>query len=304
MSIFDKSRHKLGRIITPSTEECVEFGNRSKLWEIGSDGVRGFGTSLTPGYKLSKDTAGISYLSYALWNQSSELLLDPDQDQDGAEDTHVMVVENTSGGGDEDGYGYVTGADLTWSTSGVAGMSGGWRSFDGNNDSMTITNDLANIFSSTDPFCVIIKFKDYTQINESIFHLQDSGGNNYLVFNRSGASPSKCKGIIVIGGTSKINTDSTDDLPNTGTYYAVVGSDGSTYFFGVTSSGSGAAGQPTRWSDFSSGLRFSNSTSQAQFGSNVFDQVKSVGFDGGSAYASFSLAWIVLSRICLISGVS
>lgn len=237
--------------------------------------------------------------AYAGWDQSSKSTLDMDQDGDGNEDTHVMLLENVAAGGNETGVGYVTGADLVWTQQGnLAGASGGFRSFDGGDDKLAITQPLSNIVCGTDTYSCIIKLKDWVQVNEPALFFRNAAANDYFTIHRPG-TPGPLSAHFIVAGSQKMGGATTNDLPGTGTYYVVNCCNGTNHLYGFTSSGSGAGGQPTKLSDFAANDRVITAFS-AQMPVDSFDTHRELACETGSYFTDLDIAWVLLSRVCVI----
>lgn len=226
--------------------------------------------------------------------------------ESGFGDSANTFICNSEGSGDEIGQGYTSGLNLVLTDNGTIGaVSGGFRALDGATGYFSMTLGLSNIFTATNTFTAIVQFQNFSQVaGDPLFYFTDAALNNGVYLVRSGANPALLRGAVLVGGVAKLNTTTTDALPAAGTYWAAIGCTGSVYFAGFTNTGSGAIGQPVKWSDFTANNRISNTVAAVQLANNVLDTNRNVGFDGTANYSAFNFGRLILSRSVLISDVS
>jgi len=235
-------------IIKPSNKECIELGNRSNIWEVTKDPVRGFGTRLMPGDRLSRDVEG--GILYADWNQDS---------QESLTEVDFCIFHDAVNIGDDDiGYsatGTVVAPNLTWTE--VGNMPAGIpRSLDGNTYYFTTTTGFRDLLSGLSTWTIIFKVENWNPTEDYEALIQWAGSD--IMRRRTAVAAN----LEAMAGTTSISTWTTD-IPATNTilYIAMWSSaaDGVTRAgFIEGNTGSGAGGQPTKWSDFPANKRLSH----------------------------------------------
>lgn len=289
--MFDKSRHKTGRIIKVGNNESAGFGDRHKIYELGSDGVRGLGTKIMPGFKVDKLPAGQVALAYANWKEDSQETLSLAQAS--PNDTFIIFGDNPVADAAEIGRGLVSAqADRTFTaTSTVAGATGSppRRTFSDSSAQLDFTQNLADAaFQSTSTMTAVLKI--YIDTIDANAHVLMCNGTNDLINVRQDNAQ------MIDGGSTKINNTWTPTL-GAGYHHIVWWYDGTTFRMSYVKGfgGSGANGQPTKLSDFTD--------VKSSIGSYTFDDAN--GFDvqrtiGGTGNLGVDFYYLLFSRACLI----
>ncbi len=213
--------------------------------------------------RILRAGAGVSDL-WTTWDESSEDTLSVDQDGDGVEDTCICFFENTSAGGDETGRGRgLSGADLVLAQAGnIAGASGSppYRAIDGSNDYFSFTTTLRDSLNGESEWTVIVKLDNYVL---SATYGQVLTGPSEIWMREY--TNNKCAFYSPARGLN--NTMTTDDIPAGTLSWWCMWCDGSDVRAGIAT-----GSKPTKWSDFSSGLRV-GPTGAAENGTTGSDRV-------------------------------
>lgn len=240
-------------------------------------------------------------VTWSLWNEASERTLAVDQDGDGAEDTFVVFFENTSAGGNETGWGVLSGANLVFTQDGnVAGAVGSppYRVLDGANDRFFYTTTfMTSMFNGQGAWTLLMKFADVSPNTKSLFQARRStppaygwdvygGGSGNLTVQ---CSPSGA------GGDFTLDTSTAAAMPTSGALYVAVWFDGTYWRAGFS------ATRPTKWSDFSANNRIS-ATTGTQWNC-AFDGGKYLAF-GDASHPAAKAYYVVASKKCLIDNGS
>ena len=184
------------------------------------------------------------------WDEASESGLSTDQDNDSVEDTHIVFFENVNAGGNETGTGVVAGANLVWTQhNNVAGSAGTppYREITAANEGFSVTDTLLDVLTGAE-WTILLKLDN----------LLIQGAESYISYIRSGGkwwrSDREADGTldVYINGVARTLGAPAINVP---VYIATWRSAGLVRC-GWTSAGSGANGQPTKWSDFNAANRF------------------------------------------------
>lgn len=167
----------------------------------------------------------------------------------------VCCMENTIDGGSETGQGGgLTGADLVLSDNGtIAGMVNNRRNLDGSNDYFSMTQTAVETLLVSQPiWAILAKFRVWTTMDTAggLFEFADTAYANQILCVIDGAGGQV--NFELIDSDSAVEAKSFSGTHNDGDFlYTFVGCDGSETRCGVNmGDGSGAHGQPTKWSDF------------------------------------------------------
>lgn len=247
--------------------------------------------------------------SWANWDEQSEDTLSVDQDNDGVEDTYICFFENPTAGGNETGRGVVTGSDLVLTQEGnVAGATGSppYRTMDGSDDGFYPTDAWLNaLFAGQTEWTLIIKcYMDSADIAYLVdFEDTDARIN---INNDTSSSPGNLRfGLTDTDNAfeTKLASNDISTQDDQVCYLCVWTSaiDGvSRGGWCAAGAGSGANGQPTKWSDFATGDRveftglFDNF---ATYSSPVHNRIFGL---SGSDYTQGRLYYVIGAKTCLI----
>ena len=192
-------------------------------------------------------------VSYSNWTENAESTLD------GV--SLVCMMENVADSGNETALspnGAVSGVSLTLTANGdPGGMSGGTRYFDGDDGLIFDEGAIpAALMSGTSSWTVILKIKTYPTLdNDGKYFISDDPGGADRLYPGHNASAKLRLVVDDQDGASDVST-ANDMLADT-EYYVVTVNDNTNGVcwigFIVAGTGSGAVGQPTKGSDFTSG---------------------------------------------------
>jgi len=302
--MLDKSRRHTGRIIKASNADVVEFGNRNQIFEIGEDQVKGFGTSYIPGFKFSK-TGNIDggSKSYSLWDETTKII-----------DNCLVWLMEGGASANETGVDSrlvpLTGVDLVLTQVGnIPGQVSGWRSLNGTSMEFNFSIVCADsIFANAaKTWTILIHINNYVQADVDAFFqvrggssaetimIRDSGGKLYLELSEDASSE---------------NSTSTNNIPiGNNEFWVGVWADGSSVVRGGMTpigSGSGAAGQPIKLSDFTANDRVALATKKGDFSGETFNDGVGHVFNliGATRWMDIDVKSIVMSDTCLIDNAS
>jgi hypothetical protein len=223
-----------------------------------------------------------------------------DQDGDGSEDTNITFGENTSAGGDETGRGILTGADLVWTQHGnISGATGSppYRTTDGNDDYWSTTQNWWDaIFKAQSTYTFVIKV---SQSGDQSYFIEFRGTD--LLFS---AKYDSHEFRLQDSDNAREDLATANAWPTSTITWIAIWCDASVTRAGVTTSGSGANGQPTKWSDFASGDRVEFTNLYDNF--PTADSRTFVGGIPGSTdwFTAFDFYYAVVSKTCLIDNAS
>lgn len=310
MSIFDKSRHKSGRILKASNAAVAEFGNMSQIWEIGSDQMRGFGFDTLPGFKISKSlVAAAAYEaphSYAEWEEITETSL-----ATGSDGTNLAVFICSGGLGQNEIFESGSGLSeanrtATDVNANIPGAVDHWRMFDTNNE-MSLTTDFANQFlTNGDAYTVAFHIANWDRANNDgkvLVILTDASVNNRLIIQQgTGGTSQKLLFSTSDNGTpSAPNT--TNAFPTEDTWVVIWKKSGNNVNCGWVDSadGNGPAGQPLADTEFNAN-DMCTSGEICNFNGENFAGNRLIGEgSGGGQNPDFDLKTVIFANTCLIS---
>lgn len=144
--------------------------------------------------------------------------------------------------------------------------------------------------------------EDHPQLNEKVLSFADLAANNTLYFPRTGLGETKFGVILQKGGVNKLVAVTADDYPAAGKYWIFVCCNGTNIYAGflLSTAGSGAIGQPTKWSDIPAGQKIS-AAATVGWGANTFDDATNrCLMRTGATYAAGKVYKVVLSASALI----
>ena len=224
--------------------------------------------------------------SWESWNQT---------DQDKLASTNIYACVFSGGASDDEtgAGGGLAGADLVLTQNGaIPAVSGGFRELNGVDQYFNVSQALAN-FCKEAEYTVVIKAKEFTNyygLYNRIIDFRNAGDSEALCI-----SSSNSKMDLQVDSTHNGTTDSLDD---TSTFYYFAGRSGGEIRGGFCTSGSGASGQPTKWSDFEVGKRI-ESGNDGQISIDLDNSY--IGCQqGNQRFTAIKIAWIVIAKEALI----
>ena len=210
-------------------------------------------------------------------------------------DTYVCDMTNASTGGNETGAGGgLSGADLVLTASaGLAGVSSGFR-VKASGQYLSCPPALLNLMTANTTFTCLFHVKDMTVSN--VFNCFGPGPTEaiYLI-NNSG----KLRSIMYDDNVVRLDATTADNYSTSAEMWLGMWSDGSLIRAGFVEQST----PPQNYSDFASGKRVSVSYSGGLEGEtfiNFYSPPKEIGSNNGVADGVFSIATVVISKICLI----
>ena len=241
--------------------------------------------------------------TWATWLETNEA---------GWGDSGVYIITPFDGGAaaNETGQGGgLTGADLVASQDGgVPGSVGGWRALNGTSMQFTLTQVCVDslIANVNKTWTILMHVNNYVQVDIDVFFnfrggssaeqimLRDSGGKLYLDTTQDSVGD---------------NDISVNDIP-TGNNEFWVGcwADGTNFITGGMTpigSGSGAAGQPTKLSDFAANNQVILDVNKGDFSGEAFND-GNILFNGVSTsrWMDIDVKTVVIANSCLIDNAS
>ncbi len=246
--------------------------------------------------------------SWANWTETSESSL-----VDGSDGSNIWVFICDGGlGANETAQTgtSLTGADLVATQNGnIAGHVANWRSLDGANDFFALTQ------TAIDTLIANVN-KTWTLL----FHIDNwTGGNtDFVTFIRNADSTDILhigQGVVVPGKfEGRVKQDGVDGYASTannfpgGDVWVGMWADGVNNMragFIAAGAGSGAGGQPIKWSDFAAGDRDEANVLKGDFSGEAFNGSREIGaYSGIAKYAPFDLKTVVIANTCLIDNSS
>lgn len=277
-------------------KKAVQVGGVAALYNLGVTLEQARAWGVFPATVM--EPTSTSY--WAGWDETLESGLSADQDGDGAEDTYIAFMENTSAGGDETGQGGgLAGADLVLTQVGnIAGAVGTppSRDFDGSDDYFSFTSSLADVLAGQATWSVIVKTADITtSTNKSEQIAYIDGANDTVAIDWSWSNDKPRFRAVKDGGNILLAQPAADDY--TGTKYWAIWCDGTYVRGGYCDS------KPTKWSDFAANARVS-ATSACQFTNGDFGSTRKIGHNAGGNYPDCDVYYVVISAACLIDNAS
>lgn len=242
---------------------------------------------IVPSQLITSAAAPTTY-SWADWPCDSEATL-------ATANIFVCLMENTTAASNEVGQGGgLSGADLVVTQAGsINGAVGSppYRYID-TDDVFTITVPCADLITGG-AWTVLMKMRDKS--SGDFFQIGSWSAPNwdYIQIYSDVAADIRENDI------SKDSAALTDTMPTTGTYWIGAWYDGTYLRWGFTNTGSGAGGQPTKWSDFATTKR-RTATTTVDYTIGCHDAMNRFGY-AGVGYATMKIYCIVLSNTCLIN---
>lgn len=210
-------------------------------------------------------------------------------------DTYVCDMTNASTGGNETGAGGgLSGANLVLTASaGLAGVSGGFR-VKANGEYLSCPPALLNLMTANTTFTCLFHVKDMTVSN--VFNCFSSGPFESIYLQNSSG---KLRSIMYDDNVVRLDATTADNYSTSAEIWLGMWSDGSLIRAGFVEQST----PPQNWSDFASGKRVSASYSGGFSGAtfiNFYSPPKEIGSVNNAATGVFSIATVVISKICLI----
>ena len=250
---------------------------------------------LVPGYLNS---AGLGPpVPYASWRMDAESTL--------TNVNFVVFMSSPTTGGNETGYsplGTLTGANLVGTQAGnLAGSTDGKsRVFDRSDDKLTFTTTCTCTLAETSTWTLIVRVKNLGALTATasypvMFH--DGTGTDFVQLYHAAAYGDgfevKRNGVALLEAKPTNNVSTSDDV------IMAWWSDGTYVRAGwmVVGTGSGAAGQPTKWSDFPSTQRVS-ATVDGTLRTNIGGTYQ--GIDSFTTKCGGQFYFLLMARTCLI----
>lgn len=237
--------------------------------------------------------AGVEDVTWANWDEVAEASL-AGGSQGG--DLYICLMKNTNAGGNEIGLANgLSEANRTLTQAGtLAGMVGGWRTFDGANDLLGMTSTLFDAF-------ICNANKTWTIIEK----VHNVGVNGSFLY---GASDPATEIIhMYSGGTRQIDNAfrqdnvydyaaSVNNAPASTEYYVASWADGTTLRTGFTTT------RPTKLSDFAADDMVLLDVNTGDYSGETFNGAERT--IGGTSWLDFDLGYIVMGKVCLIDNGS
>jgi len=237
--------------------------------------------------------------TYATWDQVSESSF-------GEPVSFVVMSEGTGAGDDETGKGVLTGVNLVLTdVNNVPGVVAGYRQLTrASSQYFTLTQTWADEWFTGATWSVIQKWSDWTAVNlaHGLFSMENAGGTERIV--TIGTDVNKLFAFVANAGAggARLNATTTNTYPTSGAVYTFIGTVGTSTYAGFTQSGSGTAGQPTKWADFAANDRVSNALAGGAFSAGDFDTYREVGtYEGAGHSCTAKFGWMIVSKKFLIT---
>ena len=238
---------------------------------------------------------------YASWNEDSELVAN----------SAVWLMESGASA-NETGFDNrstpLTGVDLIGTQSGsVAAASGSPpnRAFDGTDDYMHWTQNASDIVANgTNTWTLLMKLGDVTEAQTQ----------DHTIVDFRDAAPANIIEAIYLGGVSTwivrvatvdlINAATVTPIPTSGIVHVAFWGDATYVRCGWVGAagGSGANGQPTKYSDFPANNRRTY-TGTATWANTTFSSLRYI-MTRGAAFTAGKVYYLLLSDTCLIDNLS
>ena len=202
----------------------------------------------------------------------------------------------------------LTGVDLVGTQAGALAAASGSppsRLFDGTDDLITFTANATDVIANgTSVWSLVIKV-------ENLADWQVGGGDPVFYFFK--AAYASLLGLYDVGGSTfqiwdaggqRINSATTAPIPTAGMVHIAAWSDGTYVRCGwvAAAAGSGANGQPTKWSNFPANNRLSY-TGQVSWPNSDFNTGRDL-MRQGSRYSPGKLYYALMSDTCLIDNAA
>ncbi len=235
--------------------------------------------------------SGVAY-GWKSWGETSEATL-------ASADIFVCLMEDTDAGDDETGQGGgLAGVNLVLTQAGnIAGMVGGWRTFDGGDDEMTMTAAAVNalICNANKTWTIVMKLDNIDVTSTQQLHFRDTAGEEFISLGISGTS----KLNLYSEQDNSIDDENTTDSVSAATeYYFAIWADGTDMRYGFTTT------RPTKYSDFDVGKRIISTDNTGDYVGEDFANSQHIGSQNGALFSALDLAYIVVAKICLIDNDS
>jgi len=244
-------------------------------------------------------SAGVSAggsVAYAIWDEVSELSYSD------LSDTLLFIVDGGLGNDETAVCDLLAGADLTVSNiapSDLAATSGGFRFFDGNDDVLQYTAvALETILSGQTIWSIVMKMKVVSGSADGHMLYFYENGQCHLGFYFNQATD---KIIFQAQDVDNVFEQQTtiNGIGDAIESYLFMGTNGTTTRAGFiqAGTGSGANGQPTKWSDFTANDTVTFAALFDNIGS--IDTSRLLGSNGVN-YKNFYLKYMLISRQCVV----
>ena len=227
-------------------KRAYQIGGLAGLYAMGGQNL--INEALAKSTFISGHVAGAAAVSYASWDEATELV----------NNSAVWLMEGgaaTNETGVDNRTVPITGADLILTQSGGLAAATGSppsRLFDGTDDYLSFTQNCSNIIANGTPnWTVLVKLEDATDIQTSgSSYGQFSNGSDLLWLGVQGGLGFQF--VTKVDGGNVLYDECVDQPSTTGMLHLAIWGNG-TYTragFVEAAAGSGANGQPTKWSDF------------------------------------------------------
>ena len=287
-------------------KKCYQIGGYAAIAGLGLGAVRD-----ARGWGILPAVVGGAAISWTTWKEDSEATL-----VKGSDGAHIWVFICDGGAGVNEtaqSGTALSGANLVATQNGsIAGHVNNWRSLDGTDDYFTLSQIMIDtlIANANKTWTVLFHINNWAGIDtDRLFSIRGGVTAEFLELVRGDAAwagGSSGKLTLLHYEDSVTNQDKTTNNFPTGNVWVGVWSDAvNTTRFGFTAAGSGAAGQPTKWSDFAAGNRSSSSTLKGNYAGEAFDTQREIGaHNAGSLWSPFDLKTVVIADTCLIDNNS
>lgn len=286
MNGFDRKRCKLGLAISLAVGLLMAF---TGLYQ----GAHAIGIFPTQHMQAAGGGGGGSNTTWANWDGSESGWGD-------STNNHIMVVGGAVGE-NETGQGMVSGADLVWTQNGnIAATSGGKRFVDSNgSDYFAGTQTLMDAVCSDNTWTILYHLNTVAgPPSADGYWLYLTAGGNYLYLGYLTTGTLLLQSDM--GGAFAVNT--VNAIPTSGDVWLGAWSDGTYMRCGFTAAGSGAIGQPTKYSDFAAGNAKSQTQNSGATGG--FSGARDIFMMPGRNPMSAYIYRAVFSKLCLIDNAS
>lgn len=225
------------RIIKPNNVLVSEFGNRSQIWEIGDDQVKGFGTGLLPGSKVESEViveVSDPGTSWGTWDETTEAGWGDDAN------TFICLFNDATPNANEIGLGAgLSEANRTLTMGGaVPGATGSppRRVLD-TNDYFDMTPAGALTFLGNATWTIIWKFNglDVSTTRRGLCNFYDNGAPDEQMYFYFPENNDRAEAFIWEAASIQWNHIQTvNDVPSSGDVYAYFTNDGTDLTFGFS----------------------------------------------------------------------
>ena len=283
-------------------KRAYQIGGLAGLYAMGGQTL--INEALAKSTFISGHVAG-GVVPYADWNETTELV----------ENCLVWLMEGGATineiGVDSRAAPLTLGNLVLTQNGSIAGQVAGWRTLDGINDYFSLTQATIDslIANANKTWTVLFHINNWTgEDADRVFDIRGQTITELLniVQGDAGWASSSGKLALLHYEDSVTNIGKTANNFPTGEAWIAAWSDAvNTTRFGFTAAGSGAAGQPTKWSDFAAGDRSTSSTLKGDYAGEAFNTQRNIGANAaGANYAPFKLKSVLMSDTCLIDNAS